>query len=178
MIKRTLRTLAAVAIAAAATLTAAGTAEARDTPSGNFCYQAHIQNVGWQDWRCDGEWAGTTGRALAVEAVRYHFNVGNNPARLCFRAHRSNYGWDANYVCLDSAHSTIQIGTEGMNTPIEAIRYFEDGWSPVSSFHADAHVRNIGWQGGPTYIGGNFGTEQIGTTGQALPIEALWFQWY
>ncbi|MGW4054160.1 hypothetical protein ACWENA_25340 [Streptomyces sp. NPDC004779] len=173
MFKRTLRTFAAVTIAVAATVTATGTAVARDTPSGDLCYRAHVQNFGWQDWRCDGEWAGTTGKAAHVEAVEFDVPLGAT-ARFCVKAHRSNHNWDSTYQCTSSSRSRVMIGTTGMNTPIEAIAFYRD--SIIARIDAEAHIRNDGWKDS-TYLGGNFGAEMIGTTGRALPIEAFWFKW-
>jgi len=32
-------------------------------------YRAHVQNIGWQGWRTDGQTAGTVGQSLRIEAV-------------------------------------------------------------------------------------------------------------
>ena len=32
-------------------------------------YRVHVQNIGWQDWKTDGEMAGTEGQALRLEAI-------------------------------------------------------------------------------------------------------------
>ncbi|MEU1232258.1 hypothetical protein [Streptomyces sp. NPDC005828] len=69
MLQQITRAVAAPAITAATTVTAAGRAVARGGPTGTFCHQAHVQNVGRQDRRCDGERAGATGRALAFEVA-------------------------------------------------------------------------------------------------------------
>jgi uncharacterized protein YjdB len=174
MLKQITRVVAALAITAAATVTTAGQAVARSEPTGTFCYQAHVQNIGWQDWRCDGEWAGTTGRALAVEAVRFHVQPGSS-IRFCARAHRANYGWDDRQVCVNGSHTTDQIGIDGVNVAMEAIMF---AGSPT--LNADAHISNDGWQGGAAYVGASeyntLPNYMIGTTGRGLPIEAFWFQ--
>ena len=36
----------------------------------SVAYQAHVQNIGWQNWVNDSEVAGTTGKALRIEAIR------------------------------------------------------------------------------------------------------------
>lgn len=36
-------------------------------------YRAHVQKQGWQDWRNDGQIAGTTGQKLRLEAVQIYF---------------------------------------------------------------------------------------------------------
>lgn len=34
-----------------------------------LCYRAHVQNIGWQSWKCEGDIAGTVGRSLRIEAL-------------------------------------------------------------------------------------------------------------
>ena len=36
-------------------------------------YQVHVQNIGWQEPRIAGEWAGTTGQSKRIEAIRLWF---------------------------------------------------------------------------------------------------------
>ena len=33
-------------------------------------YRVHVQNIGWQDWKTDGEMAGTQGQSLRLEAIQ------------------------------------------------------------------------------------------------------------
>mgnify|MGYP003300653285 CR=1 FL=1 len=33
-------------------------------------YRVHVQNIGWQEWKTDGELAGTEGKNLRLEAIR------------------------------------------------------------------------------------------------------------
>ena len=33
-------------------------------------YRVHVQDLGWQDWVKNGEQAGTTGKAKAIEAIQ------------------------------------------------------------------------------------------------------------
>ena len=35
----------------------------------NFKYRSHIENIGWQEWKQNGEMAGTSGRSLRLEAI-------------------------------------------------------------------------------------------------------------
>jgi hypothetical protein len=39
-------------------------------PPSRICYQAHVQNIGWQGTVCNGQQAGTTGQSLRMEAVQ------------------------------------------------------------------------------------------------------------
>ncbi|MGW2749179.1 hypothetical protein [Streptomyces sp. NPDC001450] len=170
MIKKRFTTALAGAVLALGILTTtAGPAEAAGPPTtyGNICYQAHVQNLGWLNWQCDGQWAGTKGKGLNLEALRVHINgywTG------CFRAHRSNYGWDDHLEC--AKHGTdIQIGTTGMNTPIEAIEFY----APANyRAYSVAHVRNIGDLPG-NHPGDDPSHVISGTEGRGLPMEAVWF---
>lgn len=36
-------------------------------------YRVHVQDIGWQEWKNEGEFAGTRGRSLRVEAVQIEF---------------------------------------------------------------------------------------------------------
>ena len=33
-------------------------------------YRVHVQNIGWQEWKTDGEIAGTEGKSLRLEAIQ------------------------------------------------------------------------------------------------------------
>ena len=37
---------------------------------GDVTYSAHVQNIGWLDWKKDGEISGTVGEKLQMEAVK------------------------------------------------------------------------------------------------------------
>ena len=37
---------------------------------GGVTYRTHVQSYGWQDWKSDGELAGTTGQGKRIEALR------------------------------------------------------------------------------------------------------------
>ena len=39
-------------------------------PDKKLYYEAHVQGIGWQGVRKDGEMAGTTGQSKRIEAVR------------------------------------------------------------------------------------------------------------
>ncbi|MFB7186944.1 hypothetical protein ACFCZT_16930 [Streptomyces sp. NPDC056230] len=170
MLKRTIRVVAAAAVTATAVFMGAGSASARDNPTGTVCYQAHLKRVGWQDWRCDGEWAGSTGQAISIDSIRFHFPA--STIELCARAHRSNYGWDAYYSCTSPSNRTIQVGDVNTDAPIEAVRVYLD--HTTGMVDGAAHVSNIGWIDGG--YGGGFGITELGTTGRGLPMEALWLK--
>lgn len=83
---------------------------------GGFSYQAHVRNIGWQPEVSNGAQAGTTGRALSIEAVKIRL-TGSLDANydIYYRAHVRNVGW------LDWAKDGKEAGTAGYASPIEAI---------------------------------------------------------
>lgn len=120
-----------------------------------ICYQAHVENIGWQPQVCDGAEAGTTGQSLRMEAITI-----TAPGRsICYQAHVENIGWQAP-VC-DGAVA----GTTGQGLRIEALRvWIQSGGGHVLYY---GHVQNIGWTGPAS------DAAIIGTTGQSLRLEAV-----
>ncbi|MFJ8164190.1 hypothetical protein ACIRBY_25145 [Streptomyces sp. NPDC096136] len=171
MLKSAKRLAVALGVASLAALVTGAPAHAATK---EICYQAHVQNKGWLDWQCNGDWAGTRGQALNLEALRVKTNYGE----VCLRAHRARYGWDSQEQCAKPG-KTIQVGTTGMNTAIEALEYVSTG--PEGGYvTGTAHVRDLGdvddygtanWRPGWGYF------IRVGTTGRGLPIEALKFRW-
>ncbi|MDD2414330.1 MAG: hypothetical protein PHI94_04080 [Eubacteriaceae bacterium] len=81
-------------------------------------YQAHIENIGWQDtWGADGSEAGTTGQALRDEAFKIKL-TGDKASQydVYYRVHVQNYGW------MNWASNGNPAGTTGMAHRGEAIQ--------------------------------------------------------
>lgn len=125
----------------------------------SICYSAHVQNIGWQNFVCDGATAGTTGLSLRLEALQIRVPAGS---LLCANAHVQNIGWQGQ-ECASSG--TITVGTTGQSLRMEALQLFYNGL-----ICADAHVQNIGWQGTRCTNGGYI---TVGTVGQSLRMEAI-----
>ena len=78
-------------------------------------YMTHVQDEGWQDWKKDGEMAGTTGKSKRMEAIRIRLKNANDYT-VRYRVHVQDYGW------MDW-HSDGEIaGTVGESKRIEAIQ--------------------------------------------------------
>ncbi|MFG1804611.1 hypothetical protein ACGFI4_31155 [Micromonospora carbonacea] len=149
-INKTRLTEASERVAAAAKQRRAVGAAAR-----SVCYEVHVQNIGWQGVRCDGQVAGTTGQNRQVEAIA--IAVSSDVGAVCYQAHLQNIGWQA--VRCDGQVA----GTIGQNRQMEAIAIDV----AVGSICYQAHVQNIGWQG--VRCDG----QVAGTTGQNRQIEAI-----
>ena len=83
---------------------------------GSISYSAHISQIGWQDTVSDGAIAGTTGRNLAIEAVRISLTGGlADKYDIWYRVHVANLGW------LDWAKNGDAAGSEGISMSVEAV---------------------------------------------------------
>lgn len=112
-------------------------------------YEAHIQNVGWQGVRKDGQMAGTVGESKRLEALRI------NCPGVKFKGHVQNIGWTGERV------SGEIIGTAGEDLRLEAVQIFKEG------IKYRVHIQNKGWSNWC-----NSG-EIAGTVGESLRIEAI-----
>lgn len=116
-------------------------------------YEVHIQNVGWQASKENGELAGTVGESLRIEAIKI-----NSSIPIKYRVHIQDIGWG------EWVPSGVVAGTVGQSKRIEAIEIVTSG----PYLKAQAHIQDIGWQEAVT---GNI--IKIGTEGRALRLEAL-----
>ena len=117
-------------------------------------YKAHIQDIGWTDWKRVGEIAGTAGEGKRVEAIILQ---GNNGLDLSYRVHIESMGWTG-------WESNGQVcGTTGQSKRIEAIEIQSNKMLEVQE-----HIESVGWMPSSkgTYI-------KIGTEGKSLRLEAF-----
>ena len=122
-------------------------------PIPNMMYAAHCQNLGWQEEKRNGDWAGLLGQGLRVEAL-----IINADINIQYRVHMAGKGWS------DWVPNGCMAGTIGESRAIEAIEI----QSSKNIIVGQAYVENIGYQNEVR------GTQiTIGTTGQALRIEGF-----
>lgn len=123
-------------------------------------YSAHVENIGWQEWKIDGGTSGTSGRSLRVEALK--INTINLPKGMTikYQTHVQDIGWQ------DWKNSGEIAGTSGRGLRIEAIRMEVEGNTEYSIMYR-MHVQDIGWQ--PWCYDG----ETAGTEGLSKRIEAI-----
>jgi uncharacterized protein YjdB len=81
-----------------------------------IAYHTHIQDIGWQDWRYDGELSGTSGAGLRLEAIQIKLTGADaNQFDLYYRTHVQNLGW------LSWAANGEQSGSSGYGYRLESI---------------------------------------------------------
>lgn len=129
------------------------------------CVNAHVQNIGWQGWRCsrDGRpvLVGTTGQSLRLEALSISTR---RTGGVCAQAHVQNIGWQP--TRCSGNDDSVTVGTVGRSLRLEALRL-----STRTGVCAQAHVENVGWQNWK--CGRPRSSVTVGTVGQSLRMEAL-----
>ena len=128
-------------------------------------YRVHVQNVGTQSWRKDGQTAGTSGRSLRLESIEFEVDGDLSGAIYC-QVHVQDVGWQR--LQSASVGKSAKSGTEGRSLRLEAVKFTLSGelsrWYDVSY---RVHVQNDGWQGWKT------NGQMAGTSGRSLRLEAL-----
>ena len=57
-------------------------------------YQTHVQNIGWQSEKADGEMSGTSGQYLRLEGIKIHLG-GSIDGGIAYATHVQTYGWQS-----------------------------------------------------------------------------------
>ncbi|MCL2808277.1 MAG: polysaccharide deacetylase family protein, partial [Coriobacteriia bacterium] len=141
---------------------------------------ARCYGVGWQDWKKDGQTAGTTGQSRPMQAVEIKLSEGSELARtydVFYRVHVAGKGW------LSWARNGQSAGTIGFFSRIEAIQIVlvPNGGIPgrasapgstarpciTIGYSAQAHVAQTGWLAKVT------GRKAVGTLGQSRQMNAF-----
>ena len=122
--------------------------------------QTHVQNIGWQTPVSDGMIAGTTGRALHVEALKLSLGPGIESGGIQVRAHVSNIGWQD--------WTSSMAGTTGRNLAVEAVQIRLTGAAEANfDVWYRVHSSEFGW------LGWTKNGENAGSEGYARSVEAL-----
>ena len=119
----------------------------------NFKYRAHVEDYGWQNWKHDGQPAGTTGSSKRLEALQI-----DAPFEVKAKAHIQNIGW-VDYGIINK--DTI-IGTTGESKRLEDLCF-------KGNFKYRVHIQGTGW----TPWTNADGIATLGTVGQSLRIECI-----
>lgn len=128
----------------------------------NVQYTSHIQSVGWQEAKYDGDLSGTTGRSLRLEGIKINLSNISIPGGITYRTHVQTYGWQ-NWVSNGAVS-----GTSGQSKRLEAIEIKLTGEAANQyDVYYRVHVQSYGWQGWKK------NGETAGTIGQAKRLEGI-----
>lgn len=122
-------------------------------------YRTHVENIGWQNWKKDGELAGTQAQALRLEAMDIKLNE-KLGLKIKYQTHIQNIGWQ------EWKNDGEMAGTEGQGLRLEAIKIQLEQQENYSVMYR-VHVQNIGWQEW------KYDGELAGTEAQGLRLEAI-----
>lgn len=116
-------------------------------------YRSHIQDIGWQEWKSDGEMSGTEHQSKRLEAIQIDFNK-----EVYAKAHIQDKGWvDFGKITKDTV-----IGTEHESKRLECLCLKGD-------FKYRVHIQDTGWSCWTKADG----ICTLGSVGQQLRIEAI-----
>ncbi len=124
--------------------------------------QGHVAERGWLQAVGGGEDVGTTGRGLALQAVRASLEGAGEGSSVSVAAHVAGVGWQ------DAASAPSYAGTVGQGRAVQAVRVSLSG--PVSDSYDvwyRVHAAGYGW------LGWAKDGEAAGTEGLAVQAEAL-----
>lgn len=147
--------------------------------------EAHVAGVGWRPAVGNGCTAGTTGQSRAVEALRVRLSDGLSARyTVWYRVHSAGFGWlgwacdgaEAGSAGYGRAAQAVQVAVlpKGDPAPGDTASPFKNHSDDPASISVRSHSSNIGWM---LPVGNG---AIAGTTGRALPMEALEAQldWY
>lgn len=124
-------------------------------------YQTHVQNIGWQGEKADGEMSGTTGQSLRLEAIKIQLSSSIDGG-IVYKTHVQDYGWQ-NFVANGQAS-----GTSGQAKRLEAIQMQLTG-NAMNQYdlYYRVHAQNFGW------LGWAKNGESAGTAGYSYRLEGI-----
>ncbi len=128
-------------------------------------YQAHVEKIGWQAGKTNGQTAGTFGQSKRVEALVIRINGGTYKGGVEYRTHVQGIGW-TNWV----GNGAVS-GTTGKAKRVEAVQIRLTGEAAkYYSIYYRAHIQSYGWLAW-TCDGGYAGSEMYAKRVEALQIE-------
>ncbi|MBR3226215.1 MAG: S8 family serine peptidase [Atopobiaceae bacterium] len=130
-------------------------------------YRTHVQNVGWQGWKGNGQTSGTSGRGLRLEGIQIALSNAPYEGGIQYRTHVQNIGWQG------WKSNGALSGTSGRGLRLEAIQIKLTG---QMAEHYDVwyrvHAQDYGWLGWASN-GNRAGTATYGKRLEAIQISIV-----
>ena len=124
--------------------------------------QTHVQNIGWQNPVGNNKVAGTSGKALRMEAMKISITKDGISGGARYSGHVQNIGWQ------NPVGDGKLAGTSGKALRIEALDLELTGeMAKCYDVFYRVHVQNYGWMGWAE------AAELAGSSGRALRVEAI-----
>jgi uncharacterized protein YjdB len=133
------------------------------TSTTNVSYRTHVQNVGWQGWKFNGGFSGTSGKGLRLEGINIKLTNQQYTGGISYKTHIQNIGWESSW-----SSNGAMSGTSGKGLRLEAIQIKLTG---EMANHYDVyyrvHAQNFGW------LSWAKNGEAAGTAGYAYRLEGI-----
>ncbi|WP_289811671.1 Ig-like domain-containing protein [Thomasclavelia cocleata] len=105
-------------------------------------YATHIQDIGWQTAKYDGEMSGTSGKSKRLEAINISLSNQQYSGSVEYKTHVQDYGWQGWKRNGETA------GTAGKSKRLEAIQIKLTGeMKNHYDIYYRVHVQDYGWLG-------------------------------
>ena len=128
-------------------------------------YQTHVQDIGWQGIKYDGEEAGTSGQSKRLEAINISLSNPLYSGSIEYQTHVQDVGWQGWKANGQMA------GTSGQSKRLEAIRIkLTDELAENYDIYYRVHAQEFGW------LGWAKNGESAGTEGYSYRLEAIQIQ--
>ncbi len=125
-------------------------------------YQTHVQYVGWQEWKNNGEMSGTEGQSLRLEAIKINLSNLEHTGGITYQTHVQNIGWQG------WKSNGQMAGTQGQSLRLEAIRIKLTGEiANYYDIYYRVHSQEFGW------LGWAKNGESAGTEGYSYRLEGI-----
>ncbi len=128
-------------------------------------YQTHVQDIGWQGIKYDGDVAGTSGQSKRLEAINISLSNPLYSGSIEYQTHVQDIGWQGWKANGQMA------GTSGQGKRLEAIRIKLTGeMANQYDIYYRVHSQDFGW------LGWAKNGESAGTEGYSYRLEAIQIQ--
>jgi len=103
-------------------------------------YRTHVQNIGWQDYKYDGDMSGTSGKGLRLEGIEIKLGESSYNLGIEYSTHVQNIGWQ------EYKSNGLLSGTSGKGLRLEAIKIDLTGTDADKfDIYYQVHAQNFGW---------------------------------
>lgn len=129
----------------------------------NVMYKTHVQSFGWQNWKLNGDCAGTFGKSKRLEGINIKLSNCNYSGGVEYRTHVQSYGWESGWK-----QNGAMSGTSGQGKRLEAIQIQLTGeMAQHYDIYYRVHAQHFGW------LGWAKNGESSGTAGYAYRLEGI-----
>ncbi len=138
-----------------------------DTP--NVTYRTHVQTIGWQAWKYNGQMSGTTGLAKRLEGIEIELTNKDYEGGIAYTTHVQSIGWQNKSEDVSTWMQDGEMaGTSGKAKRLEAIRIALTGeMAEHYDIYYRVHAQSYGW------LGWAKNGDEAGTAGYSKRLEGI-----